>query len=61
MKKLSELKKGELFKMKESSAVVWVRGEYDRATKMYSVYKFDDTNYESFHKGTFKVFTDFEF
>jgi hypothetical protein len=57
-----------LFKVKKGTAVrfkpngpVWVRGEYDRSTRTYSVVKFDDINRESFKKGTTEVFVGFIF
>lgn len=55
---LSSLKKGEFFKLKPtSSSPLWVRGDYERSSKSYSCYKYDDVNHERFFKGTKKVFT----
>ena len=63
-KQLSEIKKGEYVKLVfkgEPSNTVWVRGHYDRSTKSYSLYDFDNVNREIFRKKTVSVFTDFEF
>lgn len=50
--KISELKRGYLFRMSASeSAPLWVRGEYDRGSREYSVYKWDDVCHERFMKG----------
>lgn len=62
---IKELKKGDYFTFKEieypKDSQVWVRGEYDRSSKKYSCYKFNDMNHESFKKGTTKVYTEFIF
>lgn len=61
-KKLKDIKQGELFKLKNTeSAPVWVRGEYDRQSKKYSTYRYDDVCHERFVKGDTEVFVDFEF
>ena len=60
MQTIKDLKQGEYFQYKEGGPV-WVRGEYCRELKKYSVYKFDDVNHESFKLGSFPVITDFEF
>lgn len=62
---LKELKKGEFFTRKPisepSDVQVWVRGEYDRSSKRYEVYKWNDVSYCSYLKGTQEVFCDFVF
>lgn len=59
---LKELKKGDFFKLKDSdTATVYVKGEYDRSTKIYSCFKFEDVNDERFFKGSKKVFVGFTF
>ena len=59
---LKELKKGDFFKLKDSdTATVYVKGEYDRSTKTYSCFKFEDVNDERFFKGSKKVFVGFTF
>lgn len=52
-KQLKDLKKGELFRLKESeTAPLWVRDEYDRTTGTFIVYKYDDVNHFSNRKRT---------
>lgn len=59
---IKQLPKGEFIKLKDSeSAPVWVRGDYDRASRSYSIYKFDDINHESFVRGSRSVFVGFTF
>lgn len=59
---LRELKKGDFFRLSSSdTAPVWVRGEYNRSTKKYECYKFDDVNHWAELTSTRKVTTDFEF
>lgn len=61
MKEINELKKGEFFKRKENSKDVFVHDGYNRSTKKYSSFKFEDISaFMEFKKGT-KVFVDFEF
>ena len=58
---LKELKKGDYFKRKATSSIVYVKGEYIRSIKKYSCYKFEDINSEIFLKGATEVITDFTF
>lgn len=58
---LKELPKGELFKRKLNARKVYVKGDYDRGTKTYSVYDFEDVNSEMFAKGTLKVWAGFTY
>ena len=58
---LKDVKRGEFFKRKASSSIVYVRGEYERSSKKYSCYKFDDVNSKIFLKGSTEVYTDFTF
>ena len=60
MKKISELKKGEFFRLPNQS-VVYVRDNYERTTKRYSAYKYEDVCAERFFKGDKLVEADFEF
>jgi len=39
----------------------WIRGEYMRGDKTFSVFKFEDVNHESFLKPTQMVWVDFTF
>ena len=62
MEKIKNLKKGEYFKLKDSeTAPVYVRGEYERSTKKYSCYRFDDVSAERFFSGDKEVYDHFEF
>ena len=62
---IRELKKGDWFTLKPidepKASQVWVRGEYDRSTKRYSVTSWDDVNRELFLKGSREAFTEFTF
>jgi len=60
LRPLSKVKKGEPIRFKPNGPV-WVRGEYDRSSRTYSVVKFDDINRESFRKGTTEVLVGFIF
>ena len=63
--KLKELKKGTYFTLKNlefpSDSQVWIKGEYDKPSKSYSIINFSDTNRERFIKGNHEIFTDFTF
>ena len=53
---------GEFFRLSASDhAPVWVRGEYNRSTRKYECYKYDNVNYWSEFNGTRVALTDFEF
>lgn len=59
---IRSLKKGELFRLTNgNTAPVWVRGEYIREAKKYSVHRFDDVNHERLLRGQQAVFVDFTF
>lgn len=59
MVKVSSLKKGELFRLnKPNSGIVWERGEYDKGSKKYSIYKYEDICSEKFIKGDKLVHAD---
>ena len=62
---IKELKKGDFFTLKPiefaEEPQVWIRGEYDRSSKSYSCYKFEDVNHERFFSGKKEVYTDFIF
>lgn len=62
VKQIRELKQGEFFKLKDTeSAPVWVRDEYDKSSRKYWIYKFDDVNHGREIKGTTVVYTAFTF
>ena len=60
LKNIRDLKEGDYFRLRVDGKV-YVRGEYDRSTKRYFYYDFDDMCNEHFAKATRKVITDFEF
>lgn len=60
--KVNKVNQGTYFKLKPTeTAPVWVRGHYDRGSRSYSCYKFDDTNHEKFLKPTRDIYIDFTF
>lgn len=62
MEKIKDLKKGDYFKLQnKETATVYVRGEYDRSSKKYSCYRYDDVAAERFFSGDKEVYVDFEF
>lgn len=62
---IKELKRGEFFTKKPieypTESQVWVRGDYDRASKKYECYRWDDVNHTCLIKATTQVFTDLVF
>lgn len=68
---LKQVKKGEFFALSNNvkcnedgevlSKYVYVRDAYDRESKKYGVYKFDDVNDYRFMKGTRIVYVGFVF
>ena len=59
---LRDVKPGEYVRLKPSpTAPVWIRGEYDRTTKRYSLTKADDVNHESMRKGDLVVYIGFTY
>ena len=60
--KIKDIPNGEYFRLKESeTSPVWVRGEYCKSEKKYSIHKFDDINHELLKKGDFLVYVGFTF
>jgi len=59
---INSIKQGEYFKFKETeTSPVWIRGYYERTSRKYECYKYDDVNHERFINGNTEVFIDFEF
>jgi hypothetical protein len=62
---IKELKKGDYFTIKPienpTEKQVYVRGEYDRSSKTYSCYRFDDICSFREFKADKVVYTDFTF
>lgn len=59
-KSLEDVAKGEYIRIKPNGPV-WIKGEYSRKLKKYSITKFDDANKEIFRSGKVKVYVDFTF
>ena len=59
--KLKDVKRGEYIRLKPDSKKTYVRDHYDRSTKKYAIYDFNDVNRERFLKGTTEVHVDFTF
>lgn len=60
---LKDLKKGDLFAFKpvvKSDSQIWIRGDYCRELKKYSVINYADTCRERFVVGSKLVFNDFD-
>jgi len=53
--------KGEYIKRKADSKTVWVRGEYDKGSKSYSLTDAEDISREIFLKGNTPVFIGFDY
>lgn len=63
--KIKDLKKGDYFTLKEieypDEKQVYIKGDYERSEKKYSVYKFYDVNSERLLKGEKEVYIGFTF
>ena len=53
--------KGEYVKRKADATTVYIRGDYDRASKSYSLTDCDDMNREIFVKANKRVFVGFTY
>ena len=62
---IKELKKGTYFTIKNiecpNNSQVWIRSDYDKSSKKYIAYNFDDVNRCREFKNTTIVYTDFIF
>lgn len=59
---IKDLPEREFFKLSPSeSAPVWVRDSYDRSSRKYFVYKFDDINSSKLVAGSRAVYVGFTF
>lgn len=65
MERLKDLKKGDYFTKRPiaepTEKQVWVKGDYDRTLKAYSIYRFSDINDEHFMSGNTLINTEFTF
>lgn len=65
---IKEIKKGQFFTLiakaideTPNEKIVWCKGDYDRSTKKWSIYKFSNICHENFAKGNAEVCIDFIF
>lgn len=59
---MRRVNRGEFFRLANSeSAPVWVRDDYNRSSKKFEAYKYDNVNYWSEFKGSRLVYVDFVF
>ncbi|MBO7209704.1 MAG: hypothetical protein J6V44_01665 [Methanobrevibacter sp.] len=58
---LKDLKKGEFLKRKADAKEVYIKGDYDRATKSFCCVAYSDINKWVFIKANKKVFVGFTF
>lgn len=59
---VNKVNQGTYFKLRPTeTAPVWVRGEYDKVSKTYSCYKYENTNHEKFLKGNREIYINFTF
>lgn len=59
---IKELKRGDFFRLKETdTAPVWVRDEYDRSSRKYYGYKWEDVNHGRGFKSSQTVFVGFTY
>lgn len=61
MTKIKDLPKGEYFKKTETAKAVFVRGEYDRSSKLFECHAFDDINKVIYLNPNKEVFAGFTF
>lgn len=56
---LKEVKKGGFFHFQNSvTSPLWVRSVYDRSTKMFEIYRYDNVNDFHFHFGSRLVYVE---
>mgnify|MGYP006998048106 CR=1 FL=1 len=59
---LRSLKKGSIFRLHHAEgAPLWVRSSYDRSTKLYEIYPFDDFNVCRLRSGSTLVYVEPDF
>lgn len=57
---LRQVKQGDYFRLADTpTAPVWVREDYNRSTRKYECYKYNDINHLGEFNGTRLVVTDF--
>lgn len=59
---ISKIPQGEYVRLSSfDKGNVWIKGEYSRESKAYSLTKAEDVNHEIFRKGSFQVFVGFTY
>lgn len=58
---IHKVRKGELVRRKAGAKAVYIRGDYDRASKSFSLIAWDDASREIFVKRTASVVVGFTF
>jgi hypothetical protein len=58
---LKDLSKGEFIKRKATAHKVYIKGDYDKASKTYSVCDAEDVNNNTFVKGSTRVYAGFTY
>lgn len=59
---LKDIKRGDFIRLKDThTAPVWVRGDYDKSSKTYSLQSCDDISRSIQRKGTVTVFHGFTY
>jgi hypothetical protein len=59
---LRQVPKGELIRLKDTeTAPVWVKDYYDRSSKRWCCYKYEDVNHCNFFSGDRVVYTGFTY
>ncbi len=59
--KVEQIKKGEYVRRKADAVKTYIRGEYDKSSKRFSLVDCDDINRELFVKRGTELFTDFTY
>lgn len=57
--KLKDLQKGDFFRLNEKAKKTYVKDDYDRSSKAYCCYNYEDINDFKFFKGNKEIFTEF--
>lgn len=58
---IKNVAKGDYIKRKADSKIVYIRGDYDRSSKSYECYAFEDINKIIYIKANKPVFVGFDF
>lgn len=58
---LRDVKKGAFVRLSDTTEKTYIKGDYDRASKRFSLIDCDDMNHERFVKADKIVYTDFTY